>query len=50
MPTRDPNVAFRTPPAPYKKSKFLGFMGSMVTRLKLKEINGMAPPGVKPTT
>jgi hypothetical protein len=32
--------------APYEKSKFLGSGGSMVARLKLKEIDGRAPPGV----
>ncbi|KAH7316021.1 hypothetical protein KP509_21G075300 [Ceratopteris richardii] len=37
-----------TPPAPYEKSKFLGSRGSMVTRLKLKGIDGRAPPGVEP--
>ncbi|KAF3633124.1 hypothetical protein FXO37_27189 [Capsicum annuum] len=31
------DVSFRTPPAPYEKSKFLGSGGSMVSRLKLKE-------------
>ena len=36
-----------TPPAPYEKSKFLGSGGSMVARLKLKGIDGRAPPGVK---
>ena len=30
----------------YEKSKFLGSGGSMVARLKLKEIDGRAPPGV----
>jgi hypothetical protein len=35
-----------TPPAPYEKSKFLGSGGSMVARLKLKGIDGRAPPGV----
>ena len=35
-----------TPSAPYEKSKFLGSGGSMVARLKLKEIDGRAPPGV----
>ncbi|CBX96393.1 predicted protein [Plenodomus lingam JN3] len=30
------------------KSKFLGSGGSMVARLKLKEIDGRAPPGVEP--
>jgi hypothetical protein len=29
--------------APYEKSKFLGSGGSMVARLKLKEIDGRAP-------
>ena len=33
--------------APYEKSKCLGSRGSMVARLKLKEIDGRAPPGVK---
>ena len=31
----------------YEKSKFLGSGGSMVARLKLKEIDGRAPPGVQ---
>ncbi|PSS06609.1 hypothetical protein M430DRAFT_148835 [Amorphotheca resinae ATCC 22711] len=30
------------------KSKSLGSGGSMVARLKLKEIDGRAPPGVEP--
>ncbi|KAK5811287.1 hypothetical protein PVK06_026615 [Gossypium arboreum] len=42
------DVAFRTPPALYEKSKSLGSRGSMVARLKLKGINGRAPPGVEP--
>nr|TKS17473.1 hypothetical protein D5086_0000012970 [Populus alba]TKS17477.1 hypothetical protein D5086_0000013010 [Populus alba] len=42
------DVASRTPPAPYEKSKFLGSGGSMVARLKLKGIDGRAPPGVEP--
>ncbi|CAN4123472.1 unnamed protein product [Withania somnifera] len=43
------DVAFRTPPAPYEKSKFLGSGGvCMVARLKLKGIDGRAPPGVEP--
>ncbi|WZZ71378.1 hypothetical protein YC2023_082748 [Brassica napus] len=41
-------VAFRTPLAPYEKSKSLGSVGSMVARLKLKGIDGRAPPGVEP--
>ncbi|THG11472.1 hypothetical protein TEA_008117 [Camellia sinensis var. sinensis] len=42
------DVTFRTPLAPYEKSKFLGSRGSMVARLKLKGIDGRAPPGVEP--
>ncbi|WZZ15060.1 hypothetical protein YC2023_108149 [Brassica napus] len=42
------DVAFRTPLAPYEKSNFLGSGGSMVARLKLKGIDGRAPPGVEP--
>jgi len=41
------DVESMTPPAPYEKSKFLGSRGSMVTRLKLKGIDGRAPPGVE---
>ncbi len=37
-----------TPSAPYVKIKFSGSGGSMVARLKLKEIDGRAPPGVEP--
>ncbi|KAJ6707897.1 INTRON-ENCODED HOMING ENDONUCLEASE putative-RELATED [Salix viminalis] len=44
------DVAFRTPPAPYEKSKFLGSGGSMIARLKLKGIDGRAPPGVESAT
>jgi hypothetical protein len=32
--------------APYEKSKCMGSGGSMVARLKLKEIDGRAPQGV----
>ncbi|PPD83791.1 hypothetical protein GOBAR_DD19261 [Gossypium barbadense] len=42
------DVTFRTPPAPYEKSKSLGSGGSMVARLKLKGIDGRAPPRVEP--
>jgi len=35
-----------SPPALYEKSKSLGSGGSMVARLKLKGIDGRAPPGV----
>src|ERR1041385_5917554 len=41
------DVSYRTPPAPYEKSKSLGSGGSMVARLKLKGIDGRAPPGVE---
>ncbi len=37
-----------SPLAPYEKSKSLGSGGSMVARLKLKGIDGRAPPGVEP--
>jgi hypothetical protein len=33
---------------PYEKSKSLGSGGSMVASLKLKGIDGRAPPGVEP--
>jgi hypothetical protein len=39
---------FMTRLAPYEKSKSLGTGGSMVARLKLKGIDGRAPPGVEP--
>ncbi|KAH9818535.1 Actin beta/gamma 1, partial [Teratosphaeria destructans] len=42
------DVSILTPSAPYEKSKFLGSGGSMVARLKLKEIDGRAPPGPGP--
>ncbi|KAL7203076.1 hypothetical protein ACSBR1_034504 [Camellia fascicularis] len=42
------DVTFRTPLAPYEKSKFLGSGGSMVARLKLKGIDGRAPRGNLP--
>ena len=38
------NYTLRT----YEKSKALGSGGSIVARLKLKEIDGRAPPGVEP--
>ena len=41
-------VIYTTPSAPYEKSKSLGSGGSMVARLKLKGIDGRAPPGVEP--
>ncbi len=39
---------FLTPSALNVKTKSLGSGGSMVARLKLKEIDGRAPPGVEP--
>ncbi len=42
------NVAFSTSSAPYEISKSLGSGGSMIARLKLKGIDGRAPPGVEP--
>jgi hypothetical protein len=42
------NVAISTSFAPCEKSKSLGSGGSMVARLKLKGIDGRAPPGVEP--
>ena len=39
---------YMTLSALYEKSKSLGSGGSMVARLKLKEIDGRAPPGVEP--
>ena len=37
-----------TPPAPSREPKLLGSGGSMVAKLKLKGIDGRAPPGVEP--
>ncbi len=42
------NVAFSTSLALCEKLKSLGSGGSMVARLKLKGIDGRAPPGVEP--
>jgi len=43
-------VIILTRSAPYEKSKSLGSGGSMVARLKLKDIDGRAPPGVNTVT
>ena len=43
-------VNFMTPSAPDEKSKFWGSGWCMVARLKLKGINGWAPPGVEKGT
>ena len=48
MPTRDWWGIVTSPSAPYEISKFLDSGGSMVARLKLKGIDGRAPPGVEP--
>lgn len=40
------NVAFRTPLTSYEKTKSLNSKRSMITRLKLKEIDGETP-GIK---
>ena len=48
MPARDRRDLVTDPSAPYEKSKHLGSGGSMVARLKLKGIDGRAPPGVEP--
>jgi hypothetical protein len=43
------DVVYGTPSAPSKKSKSLRSRGSMVARLKLREIDGRAtPPVVEP--
>ena len=47
MPTRDWN-GYHAVSVPYEKSKSLGCGRSMVARLKLKGIDGRAPPGVEP--
>ena len=51
MPTRDRATSIMMCcSAPYEKSKSLGSGGSMVARLKLKGIDGRAPPGVNAVT
>ena len=47
MPTENWGQSFITLSALKEKSKFLGPGGSMVARLKLKGIDGRAPPGVE---
>ncbi len=41
-------ISFRPPQHLMRNHKSLGSGGSMVARLKLKEIDGRAPPGVEP--
>ena len=48
MSTRDQRTSNATSLAPYGKPKFLDSGGSMVAKLKLKGIDGRAPPGVEP--
>jgi len=48
MPTQDWQTLISTLSALYVKTKSLGSGGSMVARLKLKGIDGRAPPGVEP--
>ena len=48
MPTLNRPLEFDGGSAQCEKSKFLGSGGSMVARLKLKGIDGRAPPGVEP--
>ena len=48
MPTEDWWEIYRILSALHEKSKCLGPGGSMVARLKLKGIDGRAPPGVEP--
>ncbi len=45
---RSAGVDLMTPRAASGKPKFLGSGGSMVAKLKLKGIDGRAPPGVEP--
>ena len=48
MPTRDWASLMMASSAPYLRNhKSLGSGGSMVARLKLKGIDGRAPPGVE---
>ena len=42
------DCSYRTLAGTHEKSKSLGSGGSMIARLKLKEIDGRAPPGVEP--
>ena len=48
MPTEDRWRDYISPSELQEKSKSLGPGGSMVARLKLKGIDGRAPPGVEP--
>ena len=49
MPTSDPApLLYKTSRAAPGKPKSMGSGGSMVAKLKLKGIDGRAPPGVEP--
>jgi len=49
MPASDPRLFYyEAPRAASGKPKLLGSGGSMVAKLKLKGIDGRAPPGVEP--
>ena len=48
MPANDQTAFSTTCLAVYEKPKLLGSGGSMVAKLKLKGIDGRAPPGVEP--
>jgi hypothetical protein len=47
MPTIDPLVDSIHERGGPRKRKFFGYGGSMVAKLKLKGIDGRAPPGVE---
>lgn len=48
MPTRDRPTSISDWVGTLREIKVFGFWGSMVARLKLKGIDGRAPPGVEP--
>ncbi len=49
MPASDPQMFYlRALRGAFGKPKLLGSGGSMVAKLKLKGIDGRAPPGVEP--
>ena len=48
MPTRDQRALLYDPVGTLWETKVLGSGGSMVAKLKLKGIDGRAPPGVEP--
>ena len=48
MSTRDQRALSYDPVGTLRETKVSGFRGSMVAKLKLKGIDGRAPPGVEP--